>query len=433
MVEADLNDPESLDLAFKGATVIYGVTDFWRPLSDPELTKNVKPGQCLSKWAYEYELQQGKNIFDAAAKVSGLERLIFSTIADVAEHSEGKYTRAYHADSKAHAEQYGRRKYPQLWNKTNTIQIGVYLSNFAELSTEMPKKQADGSFSFINQFTAETSLPFIAADEDTGPLVKSLLGEPAGTKLMGYRAWMTFGDFVKTWSRVLDVQAQVVTLPIEEILKGTPGDLEPDVREMLAQGMANMTEFGYKLREDPELMQPSATSLTTVKDLHDKLEMPPSKFHDSVLATEEQEILEHYKEWIRFNHTDFGNKERAKSFYDIPETRFFDLMKQIPRRGFGPHYDSIDVYYDDSHLAIKDMEITAVSKDFGYVTTIQRYWGTGTDGKEFSFTFRMTSLLRKIDGQWKWIHEHVSFPVDLENGKGDLTCGTGTAGKPDMQ
>lgn len=140
MVEADLNDPESLDLAFKGATVIYGVTDFWRPLSDPELTKNVNPGQCLSKWAYEYELQQGKNIFDAAAKVSGLERLIFSTIADVAEHSEGKYTRAYHADSKAHAEQYGRRKYPQLWNKTNTIQIGVYLSNFAELSTEMPKK-----------------------------------------------------------------------------------------------------------------------------------------------------------------------------------------------------------------------------------------------------------------------------------------------------
>lgn len=71
---------------------------------------------------------------------------------------------------------------------------------------------------------------------------------------------MTFGDFVKTWSRVLDVQAQVVTLPIEEILKGTPGDLEPDVREMLAQGMANMTEFGYKLREDPELMQPSAVS-----------------------------------------------------------------------------------------------------------------------------------------------------------------------------
>ena len=111
---------------------------------------------------------------------------------------------------------------------------------------------------------------------------------------------------------------------------------------------------------------------------------------------------------------------------------FYDLMKQIPRGGFGAHYDSIDAYYDDSHLAVKDLEITAVSKDFGYVTTIQRYWGTGTDKKDFTFTFRMTSLLRKINGEWKWIHEHVSFPANLESGYSDLTCGTGTTGKPPM-
>ncbi len=140
MVEADLDDVDSLSCAFQGATVVYGVTDFWKPLSDPSLTKTRKPGQSLSRWAYEYELQQGKNIFDAAAKINTLERLIFSTIADVAEHSEGKYTRAYHADTKAHAEQYGKQQYPELWRKTSTIQVGVYLSNFAELSTEMPKK-----------------------------------------------------------------------------------------------------------------------------------------------------------------------------------------------------------------------------------------------------------------------------------------------------
>ncbi|KAK5259734.1 hypothetical protein LTR20_010673 [Exophiala xenobiotica] len=181
------------------------------------------------------------------------------------------------------------------------------------------------------------------------------------------------------------------------------------------------------IRETDWMLQ---KSLRTVKALQEKLSMPPSKFHDPELATEEQEILEHYKEWIHFNHTDFGNKERAKSFYDLPETMFYDLMKQIPRGGFGAHYDSIDAYYDDSHLAIKDLEIVAVSKDFGYATTLQRYWGTGTDGNEFSFTFRMTCLLRKINGQWKWIHEHVSFPADLESGKSDWTCGTGTSGKP---
>ncbi|KAI1608316.1 hypothetical protein EDD36DRAFT_479058 [Exophiala viscosa] len=160
-------------------------------------------------------------------------------------------------------------------------------------------------------------------------------------------------------------------------------------------------------------------SLTTVKDLEKQLGFPPSKFHNPEFEKEEQEILEHYKEWLHFNHTDFGNKERAKSFYDLPETMFYDLM-------------NIDAYYDDSHLAVKDLEITAVSKDFGYVTTIQRYWGTGTDKKDFTFTFRMTSLLRKINGEWKWIHEHVSFPANLESGYSDLTCGTGTTGKPPM-
>lgn len=138
MVEADLDDAESLFRAFEGANVVYGVTDFWRPLSDSSLTQTRKPGQTLSRWAYEYELQQGKNIFDAASKIESLERLVFSTIADVAEHSEGKYTRAYHADTKAHAEQYAKQNHPELFKKTSTIQVGVYLSNFVELSTEMP-------------------------------------------------------------------------------------------------------------------------------------------------------------------------------------------------------------------------------------------------------------------------------------------------------
>lgn len=140
MVEADLDDPRSLSAAFTGASVIYGVTDFWKPLSDPKLTQHKNPDQSLSRWAYEYELRQGKNLFDAAAKVDTLERFIFSSIADVAEHSEGKYTGAYHADTKAHAEKYGRQEHPELWRKTSTIQVGVYLSNFAELETEMPRK-----------------------------------------------------------------------------------------------------------------------------------------------------------------------------------------------------------------------------------------------------------------------------------------------------
>jgi len=52
----------------------------------------------------------------------------------------------------------------------------------------------------------------------------------------------------------------VVTLPIKDILDNMPGDMDPDVREMLAEGMANMAEYGYKLREDPTLTQPDDVS-----------------------------------------------------------------------------------------------------------------------------------------------------------------------------
>ena len=102
-------------------------------------------------------------------------------------------------------------------------------------------------------------MPLIAADQDTGPLVKALLNEPPGTKAMGYRAWMRFGEFIEVWSRALGVTARVVTLPIKKILDRS-GGLEPDIREMLAEGMANMAEFGYKLRENPVLTQPHQVS-----------------------------------------------------------------------------------------------------------------------------------------------------------------------------
>lgn len=52
----------------------------------------------------------------------------------------------------------------------------------------------------------------------------------------------------------------------------------------------------------------------------------------------------------------------------------------------------------------------------------QHYWGTSTDGHDFDFKFRYTGILHKKDGVWKWIEEHVSFPVNIATQKADLTC-----------
>jgi ketosteroid isomerase-like protein len=88
------------------------------------------------------------------------------------------------------------------------------------------------------------------------------------------------------------------------------------------------------------------------------------------------------------------------------------------------------------------MEIIAVSKDFGYCTMeqvgscsikptsqtqllildLQHYWGTTTDGNDFDFKFRISSNLRKRDEKWKWVHEQVSFPVNIATQIADFTC-----------
>jgi ketosteroid isomerase-like protein len=70
----------------------------------------------------------------------------------------------------------------------------------------------------------------------------------------------------------------------------------------------------------------------------------------------------------------------------------------------------------------------AVTPTFGYVTAIQRYHGVARDGNEFDFRFRTASLLRKGEGenddaQWKYVHEHFSFPVNLATQQADLSSG----------
>jgi ketosteroid isomerase-like protein len=107
----------------------------------------------------------------------------------------------------------------------------------------------------------------------------------------------------------------------------------------------------------------------------------------------------------------------------VPDVLYFDLMGVILRSHFDDHFDRIGPYFANAHIAYRDLEIVATSKDFGYSTMIQRYWGTSTDGHDFDFTFRITGLLRKKEGKWKWVHEHVSFPVDMVTQKGDFTCG----------
>jgi uncharacterized protein YbjT (DUF2867 family) len=126
----DFNDPQSLDAVFSGASIIFSVTDFLQSMMSPTLReKAAASGGNAGFYIRDYEAQQNKNIIDAAAKVSTLERFIYSSLPNMTKLSGGKYAHVYFSDSKGIAEEYGKLTYPKLWEKTSIFYAGFYLEN----------------------------------------------------------------------------------------------------------------------------------------------------------------------------------------------------------------------------------------------------------------------------------------------------------------
>lgn len=86
----------------------------------------------MPEYCYEQELQQGKNIADAAAQVEGLERFIVSSLVEARKWSLGKYKGVYHFDSKAQAVNYVKETYPELAKSMSTVLVGGYMENWLD-------------------------------------------------------------------------------------------------------------------------------------------------------------------------------------------------------------------------------------------------------------------------------------------------------------
>lgn len=69
---------------------------------------------------------------------------------------------------------------------------------------------------------------------------------------------------------------------------------------------------------------------------------------------------------------------------------------------------------------MSDLNVTANGK-LGFGHNIQRFTGTGKDGKPIDLTFRVTDGYKKVKGKWMIVEEHLSFPVDVATGKADLS------------
>ncbi|KAJ3543000.1 hypothetical protein NM208_g3806 [Fusarium decemcellulare] len=250
VIEADIDEPASLPAAFKDANTIFAVSNFWALYGDPASKSKAKPGQPLNVWAGERETEQLKNVIDAAAKVGTLERFILSSLSNATKWSGGKYTHVYHFDSKAKAVDYARDNYPELWAKTSIYQAGLFLSNFADPMSR-PIKNADGVVQFIGAADPNVKLPYTVAEEDSGPIVKALLQDPAGRNLIGYREWLTTQEVASIFTKVTGLKAEAIVKQKEHELF-IPEDLRIEIQDNIAY----FNEFGYEGRNDPTVIHP---------------------------------------------------------------------------------------------------------------------------------------------------------------------------------
>lgn len=118
VVQVDLNSIESIQSAFEGSTLIFANTAF-------PITILMEKG---AQAAEEHEAKQGLNIVQAAARVSGLEHLIWSTLPEVTASTGGKFT-IPDFQSKIPAEAFCRSSESGLADKTTFLGVGMYGSN----------------------------------------------------------------------------------------------------------------------------------------------------------------------------------------------------------------------------------------------------------------------------------------------------------------
>ncbi|EMC97145.1 hypothetical protein BAUCODRAFT_441050 [Baudoinia panamericana UAMH 10762] len=236
LIAGDLDDPTTLDQAFKGATAIFAVTDFWQFMDDPStFAQAEKEGRLPNQIAMDREIQQGKNIIVAASKhLATLERLVVSTLSDSEKWSNGKIKWNLHFDGKAKYTQYLKDTYLELAHRTSYVQMGYYLSNWRMNPFFAPQKLEDGSYIYRHMAIPDGKpIPYVDPPNDTGYFVKALVQAPhAGIDMLGYCELMTAEQYTQLWGKALGVQAKFESINTDSLkANGVPDFLALEIGE----------------------------------------------------------------------------------------------------------------------------------------------------------------------------------------------------------
>lgn len=118
------------------------------------------------------------------------------------------------------------------------------------------------------------------------------------------------------------------------------------------------------------------------------------------------------------NHPDFEkNPTRIMHFYDGDAIQLFDLHDmQLEGAAVADMFDRVSPTFI-GQCQIHNVRAVA-GADVAFSSLVEEYTGHLRDGgDDITLVFRMTHGWKKIDGEWKIVHEHWSFPVDAATGQ----------------
>ncbi|KAF3763954.1 NAD(P)-binding protein [Cryphonectria parasitica EP155] len=213
VVAADVNDEASLVNAFKGIDAIFAVTTYWESV--------LSLGR---DGAGEEELQQLKNVANAAQKTPTLSHFIVSSLPPAEKSSGGQFP-VPHLDYKAKAVDWIKEALPELYSKTSQIWPGWYPTNLATLPMvrflEIPGSY--GGYLFTQPSKPSSLLPIVGdIDHNFGIVVEGLLkaGKKAYEKIaVVITEYLPFTDVVRVFEEVTGKRAAYAEISDEAAIK----------------------------------------------------------------------------------------------------------------------------------------------------------------------------------------------------------------------
>jgi len=243
VVQADLNDIESLKAAFSGSHIIFAVTNFFEPFATSGPTK-----------AVEVEVQQGKNLALAAGATPTLEHYIWSTLPNGRAASNAKFI-VPHFDGKNAVDAFIRSD-AALLAKTTFLWVTFYHSNLSfPMFTPYWIPSAGKYVQFAN-YSPDLVISTIGdVRVNVGAFVKAAVEQPEKSKngaiVLARSEEIRADEFLQSWAAAKGVKAQFVRVSGEAFREMWP---------MWAEEMGLMMEFWDEHRD--HWSAPSFTLLT---------------------------------------------------------------------------------------------------------------------------------------------------------------------------